>query len=386
MLTIKATGNVGIGVLAPANRLDVGDRMRIRQGPSGTAALSFYQTAPAQDVASLMMANDTQFGLWFPKVGKWGWLMDSTTGNLGLGVTSPAARLDVLGGEVRWGNSSRLVADQGGSIELGGDTAVAGVGVPYIDFHYNGKLQDFNVRLQNDADGRFTINSTTLQITGSVGLGTDTPTNKLHVNDVTGIRQGYLYLSGGNKWSSLSYNASHNSSNNNWVFPDTTQSAITLEMDSTSGWKPRFEIFATSQAAPTTWAKKFGIDLTNGAISSPMWNVTQVMNFKAGPLPAASAQFTTSGGTLLIFASGSAYLAGTGLLGAYVYVDYQAGSYLGGYMFRFTNEGGSHKTLISSAYPVKVPAGTHTITLVPWSNTLSDGNDYFWVTVLELPF
>jgi len=387
MLTIKASGNVGIGVPSPANRLDVGDRVRIRQGPSGPAALSFYQTTPAQDVASLMMANDTQIGLWSVKTSKWGWLLDMTTGNLGLGVTSPAARLDVTGGEIKWGNASRLTADQGGSIELGGDNSTAGVGGPYIDFHYNGKIQDFNVRLQNDADGRLTLTSTTLQIPGSVGIGIDTPTNKLHVNDMTGIRQGYLYLSGGSKGSSIGYNSYRTP--NNFVFPDQSQTAVTLEMDSgTTGYKPRFEVYATSQAAPTTWAKKFGIDLTNGAISSPMWNVSQVMTFKNGPLPVTSNSFTTNGGTLLIFASGSAFLAGAGQFGAYVYVDFQTSpySYFGGYLFRYTNEGGSHKTLIPSAYPIKVSAGTHTITIIPWNNTLSDGSDYFFITVMELPF
>jgi hypothetical protein len=386
MLTIKASGNVGIGITTPASRLDVGDRMRIRQGPLGTAALSFFQTAPSQDVAMLMMANDTQFGLWSVKTSKWGWLLDMPTGNLGVGVANPTTRVDATGGEVKWGNSSRLSSDQGGSLELGGDNYTAGVGVPFIDFHYNGKLQDFNVRLQNDADGRFTINAPTLQITGNVGLGIDTPTNKLHVNDASGIRQNYLYLSGGNKWSSLTYNAYHNSANSAWVFPDTTQAAITAEIDTISGWKPRFELFATNQAAPTSWVKKFAVDLTNGAISSPMWNVNMVMSFKNGPLPVTSNQFTTGGGTLLIFASGSAYLPGTGTLGAYVYVDYNAGTFFGGYLFRFTNEVGSHKTFIPSAYPVKVPAGTHTITIVPWGSTQSDGNDYFFVSVLELPF
>jgi hypothetical protein len=386
MLTIKASGNVGIGVTAPANRLDVGDRVRIRQGPSGPAALSFYQTAPAQDVASLMMVNDTQIGLFSVKTAKWGWLLDMTTGNLGVGVTNPTTRLDVTGGEIKWGNSSHLTPDQGGSLELGGDANTAGIGLPYIDFHYNGKTQDFNVRLQNDADGRLTITAGTLQIPGSVGIGIDVPTNKLHVNDASGIRQNFLYLSGGNKWSSLSYNACHNSANNAWVFPDTTQSAITAEMDSTTGWKPRFELFATSQAAPTVFVKKFGVDLSNGAVYSPMWNVTQVMSFKTGPFPIVSNAFTTNGGTLLIFASGSAYLPGVGQFGAYVYVDYQSTAYFAGYMFRFTNEAGSHKTLIPSSWPVKVPAGTHTITIIPWSNTTSDGNDYFFVTVLELPF
>ncbi|MDB9422633.1 tail fiber domain-containing protein [Microcystis aeruginosa CS-563/04] len=60
-------------------------------------------------------------------------------------------------GEINWGNSSRLQADQGGSIELGGDTSTPGGGTPYIDFHFAGLTQDFNTRIINDANGRLSL-------------------------------------------------------------------------------------------------------------------------------------------------------------------------------------------------------------------------------------
>jgi hypothetical protein len=70
-----------------------------------------------------------------------------------------------------WANNSRLRNDQGGSLELGGDDQTAGVGTPYIDFHYNGKAQDANVRVVNDADGQLTVQASTLHVTGNIGLG-----------------------------------------------------------------------------------------------------------------------------------------------------------------------------------------------------------------------
>ena len=60
-------------------------------------------------------------------------------------------------GAFRFGNNSVIKADQGGSIELGGDNDTAGTGIPYIDFHYKGKKQDYNARIINDADARLSV-------------------------------------------------------------------------------------------------------------------------------------------------------------------------------------------------------------------------------------
>ena len=50
-----------------------------------------------------------------------------------------------------------LLDDQGGSVELGGNESTAGVGTPYIDFHYSGKTQDYNTRIINDADRMLSV-------------------------------------------------------------------------------------------------------------------------------------------------------------------------------------------------------------------------------------
>lgn len=59
--------------------------------------------------------------------------------------------------DVYW-HKSRLSTDQGGSIELGGTEATAGAGTPFIDFHFSGRTEDFNVRLINDASGQLSLN------------------------------------------------------------------------------------------------------------------------------------------------------------------------------------------------------------------------------------
>lgn len=71
-------------------------------------------------------------------------------------------------GDLLWGNNSALVADQGGSIELGGDGSTSGVGSPYIDFHFSGKKEDFNARIVNDLDGQLALLAKTLSLRGNV--------------------------------------------------------------------------------------------------------------------------------------------------------------------------------------------------------------------------
>lgn len=60
---------------------------------------------------------------------------------------------------------------------------------------------------------------------------------------------------------------------------------------------------------------------------------------------------------------------------------------LRGFAKSFTNETGSHKAFTANALLVSgVAAGSHTAGLIAWNNTTTDGNDFFNVTVLELPF
>jgi cytoskeletal protein CcmA (bactofilin family) len=106
----------------------------------------------------------------------------------------------------------------------------------------------------------------TVQDDGKVGLGTQTPSNRLHVDDALGIRQKYLYLSGDKGWSSLTYNAYHDATNQSWVFPDPARTAVTLEMDDQQGTGPRFQIFSTTSGARGTWIQRFVMNGESGDI------------------------------------------------------------------------------------------------------------------------
>lgn len=92
-------------------------------------------------------------------------------------VTGTGAKLYMPNGDMLWGNRSRLQTDQGGAIELGGDNSTAGTGAPYIDFHRTGGgVQDFNVRLINDANGQLTLNANA-NITGTAAVASNLTVN-----------------------------------------------------------------------------------------------------------------------------------------------------------------------------------------------------------------
>jgi hypothetical protein len=71
------------------------DRIRVRQGPSGSAGMWLFQSGPMADRAFIGMRDDSTVGLWGNTGARWGLLMDTTTGNVGIGAQNPGFRLDV---------------------------------------------------------------------------------------------------------------------------------------------------------------------------------------------------------------------------------------------------------------------------------------------------
>ena len=98
-LSWDSAGRVAIGVLAAGFKVDIGDRIRLRQGPSGDAGLWLYQNGPAEDRAFVGLASDDDVGFWGDKGVGWGLRMDVTLGTFGVRRTpSPNAGMWINAG------------------------------------------------------------------------------------------------------------------------------------------------------------------------------------------------------------------------------------------------------------------------------------------------
>jgi hypothetical protein len=133
-LFIRDNGNVGIGTATPAARLEVsGGEVRLPPGQGGTGFTHFNLSGNGQNYirGTTVLADNG--------------------GNVGIGTTTPAAKLEVSGGEVRF------------------PPGAGAAGFTHFNFTFDGKNYIRGTTIIADNGG-------------SVGIGTTAPSSKLHVN------------------------------------------------------------------------------------------------------------------------------------------------------------------------------------------------------------
>lgn len=148
-------GNLGIGTSSPGYLLDVDGRMRVREG-GGTAGIWLYQTTPATDRAFVGMQSDTTVGLYGATGAGWDLVMNTTTGNVGVGTTSPDAKLQVEGG-----TDSALA---GGGFVVVGSTAGTNISIDNNEIMARNNGAPATLFLNNDGG---TVRVPVLEITGA---------------------------------------------------------------------------------------------------------------------------------------------------------------------------------------------------------------------------
>jgi hypothetical protein len=98
MFIAAATGNVGVGADDnPLFKMDIGNRIRIRSGSGGsTAGVWLNNTINTAPIAFMGIADDFTTGF-YGNVSGWGLIMNTNTGNVGIGTLNPTYKLSVNG-------------------------------------------------------------------------------------------------------------------------------------------------------------------------------------------------------------------------------------------------------------------------------------------------
>ena len=168
-----------------------------------------------------------------------------------------------------------------------------------------------------------------------------------------------------------------------------TFSATGIWGDSASGkgvWgttNDGYAVIGSSGAAGQAGYFEGNVTVT-GKLTVNRFHSTQLIN-SLGPLPISSASFNTSGGTLVLFYSGSGYsnVAGT-MIGMNVKLDGNLVDSTGVY----ANLSLNHLAFVAKQWVLTgIAAGPHTVTLEKLNaNTFSDSGDIFEVVVTEMPY
>jgi hypothetical protein len=284
-IRINGSGNVGIGTTSPAYRLDVNGTIGFAYSGSNAnyieqanGAFGYGRIRPFN--TSGLFAFDTNYtlggGYDFAYNGS-SVIRVTSTGNVGIGTTSPADKLYV-------GDSS------GTSISISTNNAAGSIASPLnVDLNFRGYLNGKMAMIRswdessstadgyltfwtNDFTGGVNVFTEKMRITptGNVGIGTDAPSQKLHVTG--NVRVTGAYYDSNNEAGTSGQVLSSTGTGTDWVTPATTTASSLYDLLPAA----RVAYNWTGQVVNDTWTTIFS--KSDNILTTGTWMVQMYIN------------------------------------------------------------------------------------------------------------
>jgi hypothetical protein len=169
-LRITNAGNVGIGTTSPSTKLEVNGTVHLGSGGNDVTIGASNSSVIFMIRAgyNYIQASDASGAIMFRTGGGNNRMIIDSSGNVGIGTTSPAQKLDVFGA-IRVNSDGDRKIDflrtNGNHFSIEHDTSQI--------YFYNHTTSEIPILMQNDGD--------VIMNAGNVGIGTASPTSKLTV-------------------------------------------------------------------------------------------------------------------------------------------------------------------------------------------------------------
>jgi hypothetical protein len=184
-------GNVGIGITNPARTLDINGTTNFRDATyfaNGGVGYITWGTINSNNALNLQAASG--YFLNFGTNATTGQMVIDTSGNVGIGTSAPAAKLEV-NGNIKLSSTAGSTSTPS-NIWLGNDFSNGSTRDKLKVYLYNSGIEQYGFTVGSSGDVQYHSNSyhdfyiaNTLSLrinsSGNVGIGTTSPTQKLHV-------------------------------------------------------------------------------------------------------------------------------------------------------------------------------------------------------------